>query len=141
MLAGCGALTIALSRPPVAHPRGEPPRALLWAPVQPERAATWAWFSLGRQWVVDGRLNPDDAVATVRGIGDADPAWQLPWVLAPLMLQAQGASGVAEPLLIAATERFEDPRWFYAALGVHAADAGELDAARTWLDRARTSPP
>lgn len=103
----------------------------------PERAATALWWSTSTQWVRDDRLAPavlGDRLAALHGL---DPTWSTPWIYGGLMLQTQGDRDAARPVLEAGAAHFPDQPWFAAALGVAHADAGELDEARTWLDRAR----
>jgi len=106
----------------------------------PERAATLAWWQVGRAWASGSAVDTDALVASVRAIGARDAEWRTPWVYGGLMLQAMGdphSLTKAEALLEEGAARWPDDPWFPAALGVQLQDAGRVDEARRWLRAAR----
>jgi len=135
------AATGAAAAGPTASPSPpQSPGATLgsWATLgQPERAATAAWWSLSRAWVLHDRIDPEVLSPWIHRIGQLDPTWRTPWVVGGLMLQTQGDRAAAAELLATASGRFPDDPWFPAARGVVLRDDGQLDESREWLERAR----
>lgn len=121
---------------PASHDDSVVAPAPLLAIGVPERQATWAWWQVGRTWAVGADVAPAALESAVRGIGELDPSWRIPWIYGGLMLQALDAPE-AEPLLEEGAARWPEDPWFPAALGVHLQDQGRVDEARRWLRAAR----